>query len=267
MDTPKGITDKPNAIELPRIDGRIEYDNLSFKYEDDTPVLKNINLEIKPNTTIALVGPTGVGKTTMINLLYRFYDPQLGAVKVDGHNLRDIKLASHRKQMAVVLQDNFLFSGTVMENIRYGNLNATDEEIIEVAQTVGAHEFIEKLPEGYQTEVRERGGRLSVGQRQLISLARALLADPRILIMDEATSSIDAYTELIIQQALERIFKNRTSIIKAHRLSTVRNSDVIIVLHEGRIAEKGNHDQLIEQDGIYKQLYEMQFKYETEEIG
>jgi ABC-type multidrug transport system fused ATPase/permease subunit len=265
LDTPKGITDKPEAIELPRIEGDILYDNLNFRYEDDTPVLTDINLEIKPNTTVALVGPTGVGKTTMINLLYRFYDPKQGALKVDDYDLRDVKLASLRKQMAVVLQDNFLFSGTVMDNIRYGNLKATDEEIIEVAETVGAHEFIEKLPEGYQTEVRERGGRLSVGQRQLISLARALLADPRILIMDEATSSIDAYTELIIQQALDRVFKNRTSIIIAHRLSTVRNADMIVVLHEGRIAEKGSHEELIQQGGLYKQLYEMQFKYETEE--
>ena len=201
----------------------------------------------------------------MINLLYRFYDPRKGAVKVDGYDLRDIKLSSLRTQMAVVLQDNFLFSGSIMENIRYGNLDATDEEIIEVAQTVGAHEFIMKLPEGYETDVRERGGRLSVGQRQLISLSRALLADPRILIMDEATSSIDAYTELIIQKALDRIFRNRTSIIIAHRLSTVRNADMIVVLHEGRIAEKGTHDELIELEGMYKQLYEMQFKYEHEE--
>ena len=265
MDTPKGIMDKPEAFELPRIEGHIEYDHLSFRYEDDQPVLSEIDLEIKPNTTVALVGPTGVGKTTMINLLYRFYDPKEGALKVDGHDIRDVKLASLRKQMAVVLQDNFLFTGTVMENIRYGNLDATDEEIIEVAQTVGAHEFIKKLPEAYQTEVRERGSRLSVGQRQLISLARALLADPRILIMDEATSSIDAYTELIIQQALDKVFKNRTSIIIAHRLSTVRNADMIIVLHEGRIAEKGSHEELIMQGGLYKQLYEMQFKYETEE--
>lgn len=265
MDTPRGIGDKPDAVELPRIEGHIEYQNLSFRYEEDTPVLKDINLEIKPNTTVALVGPTGVGKTTMINLLYRFYDPQEGTVKVDGYDLRDVKLDSLRSQMAVVLQDNFLFSGTVMENIRYGNLGATDDEIIEVAQTVGAHEFIMKLPEGYQTDVRERGGRLSVGQRQLISLSRALIADPRVLIMDEATSSIDAYTELIIQQALDRIFQNRTSIIIAHRLSTVRNADMIIVLHEGSIAETGSHDELIKKNGLYKHLYDMQFKYETEE--
>jgi len=265
MDTPETISDKDDAVELPNIEGHISYTDMSFRYEDNTPVLTDINLEIMPNTTIALVGPTGVGKTTMINLLYRFYDPKKGSVKVDGYDLRDVKLSSLRKQMAVVLQDNFLFSGTVMENIRYGNLEATDDEIIEVAQTVGAHEFIMKLPEGYQTDVRERGSRLSVGQRQLISLSRALLADPRILIMDEATSSIDAYTELIIQQALERIFKNRTSIIIAHRLSTVRNADIIVVLHEGKIAEKGSHSELIQQDGLYKQLYEMQFKYETEE--
>jgi len=266
MDTPQGISDKPGAEEMPRIEGRITYEDLSFRYEDDTPVLKDIDLVIEPNTTVALVGPTGVGKTTMINLLYRFYDPRKGALKVDGYDLRDIKLGSLRGQMAVVLQDNFLFSGSIMENIRYGNLGASDEEIIEVAQTVGAHEFIMKLPEGYETDVRERGGRLSVGQRQLISLARALMADPRILIMDEATSSIDAYTELIIQQALERVFRNRTSIIIAHRLSTVRNSDMIVVLQEGGIAEKGNHAELMEMDGLYKHLYEMQFKYESEEV-
>jgi len=173
MDTPSGIVDKPDATEIPPIEGHIEYRDLSFRYEDDTPVLSDINLEIKPNTTVALVGPTGVGKTTMINLLYRFYDPKQGSVLVDGYNVRDIKLSSLRTQMAVVLQDNFLFSGTIMDNIRYGDLEATDEEIIEVAETVGAHEFIMKLPEGYKTEVRERGSRLSVGQRQLISLARA----------------------------------------------------------------------------------------------
>jgi ATP-binding cassette subfamily B protein len=201
----------------------------------------------------------------MINLLYRFYDPQVGRLTVDDHDLRDVTVKSLRNQMAIVLQDTFLFTGSIKENIRYGRLNATDEEIIEVSKAVGAHEFIERLPEGYETDVRERGGRLSVGQRQLISLARALLANPRILIMDEATSSVDAYTELIIQKAMERILKDRTSIIIAHRLSTVRNADRIVVLDEGMIAETGSHDELIEQGGLYKQLYEMQFRYETDE--
>ncbi len=262
MDTPVSIKDELGAVELPRIEGKISYNSLTFGYEPSQSVLKDINLEIKPNTTVALVGPTGVGKTTMINLLYRFYDPDQGCIKVDGHDLRKIKLDSLRRQMAVVLQDNFLFSDTIMENIRYGRPDASDDEIRKVSEAVGAHEFIDKLPEGYETDVRERGGRLSVGQRQLISLARALLANPRILIMDEATSSIDAYTELIIQKALNRVLKNRTSIIIAHRLSTVRNADKIVVLHEGKIAETGTHNELITKGGLYKQLYEMQFIYE-----
>ena len=264
MDTDVEITDSSEAVKLPKLEGRISYENLTFGYVPGQHVLRDINLEIAPNTTVALVGPTGVGKTTMINLLYRFYDPVEGSVKVDGYDLRDIKLESLRSQLAVVLQDNFLFSDSIMENIRYGRLDATDEEIIEVSKAVGAHEFIMKLPEGYMTDVRERGGRLSVGQRQLISLARALLANPRILIMDEATSSIDAYTELIIQKALDRVLKNRTSIIIAHRLSTVRNADKIVVLHEGEIAETGTHEELIERGGVYKGLYEMQFKYDLE---
>ena len=265
MDTPITVTDSPDAVELPRIEGRITYEDLTFGYETGQTVLNEINLVIEPNSTVALVGPTGVGKTTMINLLYRFYDPDEGRITVDGYDLQRVKLASLRRQMAVVLQDNFLFSASIMENIRYGRLDASDEEIIEVSKAVGAHEFIEKLPEGYETDVRERGGRLSVGQRQLISLARALLADPRILIMDEATSSIDAYTELIIQQAMEKVLRDRTSIIIAHRLSTVRNADRIVVLEEGRIAETGTHAELIEMGGLYKHLYEMQFKYENGE--
>jgi ATP-binding cassette subfamily B protein len=266
IDTPASIKDKDGTIKLPRIEGRINYESLTFSYEEGVPVLKDINIEIEPNSKVALVGPTGVGKTTMINLLYRFYDPDKGKITVDGYDLRDVKISSLREHMAIVLQDNFLFSDTVKENIRYGRLDATDEEIIEVSKAVGAHEFIEKLPEGYETDVRERGGRLSVGQRQLLSLARALLADPSILIMDEATSSIDAYTELIIQEAMDKVMRDRTSIIIAHRLSTVRNSDKIIVLVEGQIKETGTHEELISLGGVYKKLYDMQFQYEKEEI-
>jgi ATP-binding cassette subfamily B protein len=265
MDSEVVVRDAPDAADLPPIEGRIAYEGLTFSYEPGQLVLKEIDLEIAPNTTVALVGPTGVGKTTMINLLYRFYDPQQGRVTVDGHDLRGVTMESLRSQMAIVLQDTYLFSGTIMDNIKYGRLDATDEETIEVTKAVGAHEFIERLPEGYMTDVRERGGRLSQGQRQLVSLARALLANPRILIMDEATSSIDAYTELIIQKAMDKVLKGRTSIIIAHRLSTVRNADKIVVLEEGRIAEMGTHSQLIERGGLYKRLYEMQFRYETPE--
>jgi ABC-type multidrug transport system fused ATPase/permease subunit len=262
MDTEPEILEKPGAIILPSIEGRITYENMTFSYEDDVVVLRDINLEIEPNTTIALVGPTGAGKTTMINLLYRFYDPQEGKITVDDHDLREVDLKSLRHQMAIVLQDPFLFSGTVKENIKYGRSEASDEKVVEVTKAVGAHEFILNLPEGYETDVRERGGRLSMGQRQLVSLARALMADPRILILDEATSSVDAYTELLIKQALERVLKDRTSIVIAHRLSTVRNADLIVVLDKGRIVEMGKHEELIEMEGLYRKLYDMQFKYE-----
>jgi len=265
MDTEVEITEKPDAEELPRVEGRVAYEGVTFGYDPDHPVLRDIDLTIEPNATVALVGPTGAGKTTMINLLYRFYDPQRGRITVDGRDLRDVQLRSLRRQMAIVLQDPFLFSGTIRENIRYGNPAASDEEVVAVSKAVGAHEFIEALPEGYETDVRERGGRLSMGQRQLISLARALLAEPRILIMDEATSSIDAYTELIIKQALEKVLGDRTSIVIAHRLSTVRNADLIVVLDKGRIVERGRHDDLMRRGGLYSKLYEMQFKYEPTE--
>jgi len=266
IDTPIEITDEPDAKEIGPIEGRIVYDQMTFGYQKDDPVLKDINLVVEPNTTIAFVGPTGVGKTTMINLLYRFYDPTEGRITVDDHDLRRVRMESMRRQMGIVLQEPFLFSGTIMDNIRYSRPEATDGEVIAVSKAIGAHDFINRLPEGYQTEVKERGSRLSVGQRQLVSLARALLADPRILIMDEATSSIDAYTELIIQQAMNKILKGRTSIIIAHRLSTVRNADMIVVLDEGRIVEKGTHEELLKNGGLYKRLYEMQFKVEPDEL-
>ena len=262
MDTEIEVSEKPDALELTQIEGRITYEDMTFSYEEGLPVLQDINLEIEPYTTIALVGPTGAGKTTMINLLYRFYDPQEGRITIDGRDLRDLNIESMRSHMAIVLQDPILFSGTVKDNIKYGNLEATDERVVEIAKAVGAHDFIMKLPSGYDTEVRERGSRLSMGQRQLISLARALIADPRILIMDEATSSIDAYTELIIKQAMEKVLRGRTSIVIAHRLSTVRKADKIVVLDEGRIVEMGTHRELLGKGGLYRELYEMQFKYE-----
>lgn len=265
IDSPIEIVDAPNADELGPIQGRIAFEHMTFGYERDHPILLDIDLDIKPNTTVALVGPTGVGKTTMANLLYRFYDPTEGRITVDGHDLRKVKVESLRRQMGVVLQDPFLFSGTIMNNIRYSQPSATDDEVVTVSKAIGAHDFIMRLPEGYQTEVKERGGRLSVGQRQLVSLARALLANPRILIMDEATSSIDAYTELIIQKAMNDLLKNRTAIVIAHRLSTVRNAEQIIVIEGGRIAEKGTHEELLKNGQLYKRLYEMQFKAEPDQ--
>ncbi len=264
VDAPIGIEDSSDSEPIITIRGEIVYDHMTFGYNNDSRILHDINLRIEPNTTVAFVGPTGVGKTTMINLLYRFYDPTEGRILIDGRDLRRIRIEPLRRQMGIVLQDPFLFSGTIMENIRYSRSGATDEEVIAVSKAVGAHEFIVRLPEGYQTEVKERGGRLSVGQRQLVSLARALIANPRILVMDEATSSIDAYTELLIQKAMDKILKGRTAVVIAHRLSTVRNADKIVVIENGVIAEAGKHDELIAKDGLYKRLYEMQFKTESE---
>ena len=264
VDAPIGVENLPDSGSIVAIRGEIVYDHMSFGYDNDNRILHDINLRIEPNTTVAFVGPTGVGKTTMINLLYRFYDPTEGRILIDGRDLRRIHIESLRRQMGIVLQDPFLFSGTIMENIRYSRPGAMNEEVIAVSKAVGAHEFIVRLPEGYQTEVKERGGRLSVGQRQLVSLARALIANPRILVMDEATSSIDAYTELLIQKAMDKILKGRTAIVIAHRLSTVRNADQIVVIENGVIAEAGKHDELIAKDGLYKRLYEMQFKTESE---
>lgn len=260
LNTEVDVKEAENAVELPPIEGAVKFWNVTFGYNPETPVLENIHLEVKPNEDIAIVGPTGAGKTTLINLVYRFYDPQEGRITVDGHDLRDLKLRSLRSQMAIVLQDPFLFSGTIEENIRYGKPSTSEEDVVKAAKAVGAHDFIKALPEGYDTEVGERGGRLSMGQRQLISFARALLANPRILILDEATSSVDAYTELLIQRALKKILKGRTSFVIAHRLSTVRNADRIIVLDQGRIVEEGNHQQLIKKGGLYSRLYEMQFR-------
>jgi len=260
IDTRPEIADAPEAVELSRVQGRIVFQNVSFGYNLSDPVLEDIDFSVEPGKTLAIVGPTGAGKSTMVRLLSRFYEPQSGVITVDGHDVRGVTLRSLHNQMGVVLQEPFLFSGTVMENISYGKLDATDEEVKNIAKLVGAHEFITSFPDGYETEVGERGMRLSVGQRQLISFARALLRDPPILILDEATSSLDPYTELKIKKGLSVLLKNRTSIVIAHRLSTVRNADNIIVVDNGEIVEEGNHRELMKNKGLYRRLYDKQFK-------
>ncbi|NLG23847.1 MAG: ABC transporter ATP-binding protein, partial [Clostridiales bacterium] len=260
LDTQPEISDSSGAIELPQIRGEVVLDNVSFRYADgEKYVLRNINLRVTPGQTIALVGPTGAGKTSIINLLMRFYDPQEGRVLIDGHDLREVKLASVRSQMSLVLQDPFLFSGTIADNIRYANLTATEEDVERVSTAVQVDHFVSKFSDGFQHAVNERGGRLSVGQRQLISFARALLNDPRILILDEATSSVDTQTERAIQQAMQTLLTGRTSFIIAHRLSTIRRADRILVIDDGRIVEEGTHDELLAAGGEYAHLYQRQF--------
>ncbi|MCS7061667.1 MAG: ABC transporter ATP-binding protein [Anaerolineae bacterium] len=255
LDTEPEIQDRPGAKPMPPIVGEVRFDNVSFKYEATAkPALRGVTLHVKPGQTVAIVGPTGAGKTTIINLIMRFYDPTEGRVLIDGHDLRDVQLATLRRQIALVLQDPFIFSGSIGDNIRYGRLDATQEEIEAAARAVHLDEFISKLPDKYDHEVGERGTRLSLGQRQLVSFARALLADPRILILDEATSSVDTQTERLIQQALQVLLKGRTAFVIAHRLSTVRNADVILVMQNGQIAEQGTHESLMAQQGLYYQL-------------
>ena len=260
LDIEPEIKDDIDAIEIPRIEGEIEFRDVTFGYRPENPVLHDISFHVKPKETIALVGPTGAGKSTIIKLLCRFYDPQSGQILIDGYDVKKVKLKSLRRQMGIVLQETFLFSGTIIDNIRYGKPEATDEEVIAAAKLVGAHEFIEKLPDGYYTKIGEGGVGLSVGQKQLVSFARALLRDPAILILDEATSSIDPYTDLLIRKAMKTLLKDRTSIIIAHRLSTVRDVDRILVIDDGRIVEEGSHEELIKKGGLYSYLYKMQFK-------
>lgn len=261
MDEEPGIADKPNAVPIPSIKGDIKFEHIVFEYEKGRQALKGIDLDVKAGQSIALVGHTGSGKSTIINLLSRFYDVTGGKLTIDGYDIRDVTIRSLRSQIGIVLQDTFIFSGTIRDNIRFGRLDATDEEVEAAAKAVNAHEFIVKLPGGYETEVEERGNVLSMGQRQLLSFARALLADPRILILDEATASIDTETELKIQEALKVLLEGRTSFMVAHRLSTIRNADNIIVLDHGEIKEQGNHQQLIQQKGIYNGLIEAQFRF------
>ena len=260
MDIHPDLQDSLNATEINEVKGKVKFDDVKFGYLPDVPVLKGMSLEAWPGHTIALVGPTGAGKTTMINLLSRFYDVDSGSISIDGHDIRDVKTDDLRRLLGIVLQDTFLFSDTVMENIRYGRLEATDEECIEAAKMADADHFIRQLPDGYQTKLSERGSNLSQGQRQMLAISRAILADPAILILDEATSSVDTRTEARIQKALLRLMEGRTSFVIAHRLSTIRDADHVLVINDGKIVEEGNHDQLMAKKGVYQNLYISQFK-------
>ena len=261
IDEPVLVKDIEDAVEMPTIKGEVEFKDVTFSYEDDVKILNGINFKAKVGDTIAIVGPTGAGKTTIINLISRFYNLDSGIINFDVVDISKVTIKSLRKQMGVMLQDSFIFSGTIMDNIRYGNMEATDEQVMEAAKTVCAHEFIMSMENGYETQVNERGSRLSVGQRQLISFARALLADPKILILDEATSSIDTETEILLQEGLGRLLANRTSFIIAHRLSTIKNADCILYVDGGLIQEMGNHEELVEKGGRYHELYLSQYKF------
>jgi ABC-type multidrug transport system fused ATPase/permease subunit len=259
LDVEPEVRDKPDAYPLPPIVGRVDYDDVRFGY-GETEILHGVDLHVEPGQTVAFVGETGAGKTSMVNLLLRFADVWSGAVRIDGHDVRDVTQRSLRSQLGIVLQDTFLFGGTVRDNIAFARPGATAAEVEAAAREVGAHAFISALPEGYETEIQERGALLSVGQRQLLSFARVLLADPRILILDEATSSIDTQTERLIQRALRRLLRGRTSFVIAHRLSTIREADVVVVMDDGRIVERGTHDELMAHRGPYHALYTMQWR-------
>ncbi|MBX3086212.1 MAG: ABC transporter ATP-binding protein [Anaerolineae bacterium] len=261
LDVNPDIVDKPNAKPMPQIQGQVEFQHVGAEYQKGQPVLKDVTFEAKPGQMIAIVGPTGAGKTTIINLLPRFYDVTSGAVKIDGIDVRDVTAVSLRQQIGLVLQDSFLFSDTVMNNIRYGRLDATDEEVIAAAKLASADSFIERLPQGYQTILGERGSGLSQGQRQLLSIARAALKNPRILILDEATSSVDTRTEKLIQKAFETLMEGRTSFVIAHRLSTIRHADMVMMLKDGEVIERGTHNELLAKQGAYYDLYMSQFRF------
>ena len=264
IDEPVLVKDAEDAAEMPPIKGEVKFENVSFSYEEGHKILNAISFTVHPGETYAIVGPTGAGKTTIVNLISRFYNVDSGCIYIDGTDISKVTLRSLRTQMGIMMQDSFIFSGTIMDNIRYGNRDATDEEVIRAAKTVCAHDFIEKLENGYYTEVNERGSRLSAGQRQLISFARALLANPAILILDEATSSIDTETEILLQKGLNELLKGRTSFIIAHRLSTIKNADCIMYVDRGSILEKGSHEELLAQKGEYYHLYMSQYDFLVE---
>ncbi len=255
LDAEPEITDAEDVIEMPAIKGEVTFENVTFSYDEQTDVLSNVSFTIQPGETIALVGPTGAGKTTIVNLISRFYDVQKGVVAIDGYDVKQVSIESLRKQMGIMTQDNFLFTGTIRENIRYGRLDATDEEVIAAAKAVHAHEFISKLENGYDTELSERGGGLSIGQKQLLAFARTMVSNPAILILDEATSSIDTNTELLVQDGIEELLKGRTSFVIAHRLSTIQKADRIFVIDDGGIVEEGTVTELLAKKGAYYKLH------------
>jgi ATP-binding cassette subfamily B protein len=261
IDTEAEITDQDGATELPELKGEVEFEGVSFAYSDepDRLILNDVNFSVKQGETIALVGPTGAGKTTIVNLISRFYEATHGKIWIDGHEVKDATLRSLRSQMGIMTQDNFLFSGTIRDNIRYGRLDATEEEVVEAAKAVSAHEFIMKLEQGYDTVISERGAGLSIGQRQLLAFARTMVSRPGILILDEATSSIDTHTELLVQKGIDALLNGRTSFIIAHRLSTIRKADRIFVIDQGNIMEAGSHEELLNLKGAYYKLYQSQF--------
>ena len=261
MDEPVTVKDAKDAVEMPKIRGEVTFDHVNFSYDASKQILNDVSFTVKPGESVALVGPTGAGKSTIVNLISRFYNVNGGRVLIDGQDISQVTIHSLREQMGIMMQDSFIFSGTIMDNIRYGNKKASDEDVIRAAKTVCAHDFIVQMEDGYNTQVNERGSRLSVGQRQLISFARALLADPAILILDEATSSIDTETELLLQKGLNELLKGRTSFIIAHRLSTIKNADCILYVDKGDILERGNHDALMEQKGEYYKLYMSQYDF------
>lgn len=261
IDEPVKVKDVPDAIPMPLVKGEVEFRHVTFGYEPGQKILDDISFTAKEGETYAIVGPTGAGKTTIVNLISRFYNVDSGEILIDGMDISKVTLHSLRTQMGIMMQDSFIFSGTIMDNIRYGNRDATDEEVIRAAKTVCAHDFIMEMEQGYETEVNERGSRLSAGQRQLISFARALLADPKILILDEATSSIDTETEIVLQKGLDELLQGRTSFIIAHRLSTIKNADCIMYVDKGGILEKGNHEELLEKKGEYYNLYMSQYDF------
>ena len=256
----------PNPVSVEGLDGRVDFNDVHFGYDENKTIINDFTAHVKPGQKIAIVGPTGAGKTTMIKLLMRFYDVNSGEILIDGHNVKDFNRTELREMFGMVLQDTWLFNGTIMDNIRYGRLNATDEEVIEAAKAAHVHHFVKTLPDGYKMELNEEGTNVSQGQKQLLTIARAILADPKILILDEATSSVDTRTEVLIQKAMDNLMKGRTSFIIAHRLSTIRDADLILVMNEGDIVEQGNHEELLAKGGFYAKLYNSQFERSEEAV-